>query len=726
MKRFWIMPLLFFSWAAAGQQPSRRVIESSAPPARKTLLLNGNGANTETLWRDAKGLTWSYDKVADTWILQDKTLSKSAFPSPFTAATPTTGAMQVQKVTATGDSAEYTVKKGKYYRQTPFYTESPPPPTEGAYIDNTEALWISATSAGLEKSIYSNNGWQPVGAVIVADIKDLISYNGSARVLNVLDSDRGGFFFLTPSKEAAVDSGVVFPSSVKGYLWKRKFDGPVNIKWFGAKGDSFSDDGVAYKRAVQKYRNIYFPNGVYLFNSGAVIPDSVSIAGENREAAIIKKAFNGDLFSDLGESAALQNITVDGSGNMFSGRSFLVNGRKGRQSFVNCNIVNSENYAVEFTTNMSGSQSFFSNCKIYRHNGLTNDRFAIKIKDSLILEATPKKFTGIETNGYKFIDFGGCSDFFIENSFIGDMKFSNNSRGICITNSRVGANVAVLNIRGFNHSISGCNIAPKIILNPGVGEVSISANTYNLNPPVIDNSGNGSRNMVMTPNVLYAPVWTSGKIQPDIGNGTLIGSYVRQGAFVSVAIKLIAGTTTKFGVGDLRFSLPVHSTMTGSFDQIGYALLKRNGTVNDVIPMIVFQNASDTFVRLVATKAIQNKQYRASFAPAVFERDCSAGAAPGYDVFVKDDFTSLNANSKDFEVYINGIKYEYENSPGANTGLTWKFSGTTIIPSNGMNKVPFTQIYIKKFFNGVGYMTYNTPVTFKTGDEIAIQFSYNL
>ena len=55
----------------------------------------------------------------------------------------------------------------------------------------------------------------------------------------------------------------------------------------------------------------------------------------------------------------------------------------------------------------------------------------------------------------------------------------------------------------------------------------------------------------------YTVVWTGASSNPSLGNGTLTGRYKQIGKTVFVTVKLITGSTTTFGSGDWRFSLPV-------------------------------------------------------------------------------------------------------------------------------------------------------------------------
>lgn len=55
----------------------------------------------------------------------------------------------------------------------------------------------------------------------------------------------------------------------------------------------------------------------------------------------------------------------------------------------------------------------------------------------------------------------------------------------------------------------------------------------------------------------YTPAWTSSGSAPAIGNGVLAGRYIQRGKWVTGQARLVAGTTSTFGTGVYRLSLPV-------------------------------------------------------------------------------------------------------------------------------------------------------------------------
>ncbi|MGH9201046.1 MAG: hypothetical protein ACRD2A_07405 [Vicinamibacterales bacterium] len=82
----------------------------------------------------------------------------------------------------------------------------------------------------------------------------------------------------------------------------------------------------------------------------------------------------------------------------------------------------------------------------------------------------------------------------------------------------------------------------------------------------------------------YTPVWTAVTTNPALGNGTLVGRFVRIGRTVFVEIKLIPGTTTTFGAGGWRFSAPLR--MTGTAD-LGIAHALDAGTARYTATAVV-------------------------------------------------------------------------------------------------------------------------------------------
>ena len=73
----------------------------------------------------------------------------------------------------------------------------------------------------------------------------------------------------------------------------------------------------------------------------------------------------------------------------------------------------------------------------------------------------------------------------------------------------------------------------------------------------------------------YTPSWTATTTNPVIGNGSIAGRYKQIDKVVICEFRLVPGSTTTFGSGNYRLSLPVTSATLagGTSGQIGTALL---------------------------------------------------------------------------------------------------------------------------------------------------------
>lgn len=55
----------------------------------------------------------------------------------------------------------------------------------------------------------------------------------------------------------------------------------------------------------------------------------------------------------------------------------------------------------------------------------------------------------------------------------------------------------------------------------------------------------------------YTPTWTAVSVNPSLGNGTMVGHSLRQGKKVDFWQKLTMGSTTSYGTGAWKMSIPV-------------------------------------------------------------------------------------------------------------------------------------------------------------------------
>ena len=343
---------------------------------------------------------------------------------------------------------------------------------------------------------------------------------------------------------------------------------PVSVKDYGAIGNGVADDTAALSAALASgAKEIYFPDGVYTISSAITIPADVRLRGANRRTTEIRKAFNGNLFT-LSDGAQIDGLYLNGQGATYTGRGLVIGGTDGNQIIRNSRIEDFESYCVEFSSKAAGSRSVWDDVVIWRTGGSSAGKYAVKIEDGAQLTAVPRKWSKIETAGFKFIDLGGCNDFMMTDSFVGEMLMSANSRGVMCAASRIGVNESAMDVRGLGVYFVGCNFAPAITVTSGTVPVGIVGCGFNNG---ITDVTTNSENVIAGPGTAYTPTWTSSGTAPAIGNGTLRGHYSRTGSAIVATIEMIAGSTTTFGTGTWSFSLPRASAGATVHVGTGYA-----------------------------------------------------------------------------------------------------------------------------------------------------------
>lgn len=364
---------------------------------------------------------------------------------------------------------------------------------------------------------------------------------------------------------------------------------------YGAKGDGVTDDYAAIMAALSAHNTVVLPDPSvgYLIRSMIVVPANKRLVGANWRTTKILKGYNGDMV-ELLDGSGLKDVYLEGQSGSWTGQGVIIRGTNGRQKVENLQVKNTLGACINFTDATAGSQFFGLNLDLYRTGSTTtSDLYAITISPTQMLSAIPRKFVNLETNGGCAIDFGGCNDVMVSNGFLGDIKYTADSRGVLVSNCRI-ANQPALLIKGHNNTINNCDINPQITLDVGVDNISLQTNSYN-HLPIIDNSGN-CRNMIDHWRLAYTPTLTSGGVAPSLGNGTLSASYSRDGATTTIMGELVIGTTTSLGTGGLNISLP-QAKQTGDVVVGGVVYMNRGGTVYEGFMQIAGNASVASFLR---------------------------------------------------------------------------------------------------------------------------------
>lgn len=90
----------------------------------------------------------------------------------------------------------------------------------------------------------------------------------------------------------------------------------------------------------------------------------------------------------------------------------------------------------------------------------------------------------------------------------------------------------------------------------------------------------------------YTPAWTSSGTAPVLNNGTLTGTYIQVGKLVIGQANLIMGSTTTFGTGNYRLSVPIAMTGSASTRIFGDAILYDNSTTTTAFASMRWQSST--------------------------------------------------------------------------------------------------------------------------------------
>lgn len=181
----------------------------------------------------------------------------------------------------------------------------------------------------------------------LANYTALRAYNGTATQIRITSTGIAGFFYRDDADTTSADNGGTIIVAGNGKRWKRLFDGPSNIRWFGAKGDwngtTGTDDTLAIQSAINSEEWNIVPNGSYKLTSKLTVDGSGKrltsesmgsswSGGEVNRPSFIQ-TFNGDMVELTGGRHHVEGIQFKSDG-IYTGAAVVI--RALQNNIIDC------------------------------------------------------------------------------------------------------------------------------------------------------------------------------------------------------------------------------------------------------------------------------------------------------------------------------------------------------------------------------------------------------
>lgn len=155
--------------------------------------------------------------------------------------------------------------------------------------------------------------------VVRAFVADLLAINNTTTQAVIVrnhsaDNDSGGGVFCWMTGTATSNNGtIVVPTTPNGGFWKRSFDGPVNVRWFGARGDGATNDTTAIQAAINAVGlvggAVLIPPGTFCADNLTIGASRVTMTGVGKTSILAKNAGFNALIT-VGPSAGVENVVI--------------------------------------------------------------------------------------------------------------------------------------------------------------------------------------------------------------------------------------------------------------------------------------------------------------------------------------------------------------------------------------------------------------------------------
>jgi hypothetical protein len=487
--------------------------------------------------------------------------------------------------------------------------------TANPIIIGTSVITFAATDAGVESLISSlaDTSSASLGAAMIGRGGQVVDSITALRALLKTSPSKyafvtgyyaagdggGGAYYYDAADTTSADNGGTIIVASDGGRWKLlTATGRVYAAQFGAKFDNATDDRAAIVAAMTWLNGqgggiLDLPEGTALIGSSFTVPENVTMRGRGKNVSILKRNFSGVLITQMGKRAGLEHLQLDGN----AGAAVIVTLTGGinfdYQWMQHCRIWNSSASCVTFA-HETGAEFRAIACDFYTSGtpGVVACVATLSAGENL---AVPRHFISCAGAGSTLFDFSGANDTFVFGGYSDGFITSATTSKLMMSNMRVATTYSPQTIAGVNLCIRDCVFA----LSP---TLTCEDSIFECITPGWVVTDNGSGNSVLQRLVPYTPSWTASTANPSIGNGSITGYYSRQGSDITVQIDLRFGTTTTFGTGNWRISVPRQDLTPYTIVQVvGSGFTQGSGAADFVvIPRI---SSGNSYIELFAVNS---------------------------------------------------------------------------------------------------------------------------
>lgn len=263
--------------------------------------------------------------------------------------------------------------------------------------------------------------------------------------------------------------------------------------------------------------------------------------------------------------SVVKDIYFNLNGTNVTGRGFVVSTGavdfESWREWHNCQFIDSYSYAIEFTQDMAGYQSYGNNCRFTMSLAGATPYATPAIKLPTADETNGNRhFHNCNSGGFILIDFAGGENTNLTNCLMAPPLFSSSTQKVVIVGGRMvnRSDSSAWTITGSEIIIVGNSCAQLLVtLDAALDEAFIDANSWAATTFTDNSTGDTADNKIYLPSRVSAtPGWTGSVSDPVIGDGQLFGSHARRGEDCRARITLSIGSTTTLGSGYFKFTLP--------------------------------------------------------------------------------------------------------------------------------------------------------------------------